>query len=212
MSRWMMICVAGMLALATSCGAPASQPATNATATPAPAATAMPTIAATETPAPAATTAPTAASTATTNSTPTGGVTAATAEATTAASASGGQTTGDFVPKVRSVWDTAVGLDQMSGACSKGSLLPVYGLVQITPSGDTLAWKNQEPAPYTMKRLQPNEYQYAGPTAIKDGVVTMTVTFIDAKSLQMNREFVANADPGCMHTNVYTGTFQWEKP
>ncbi len=91
-------------------------------------------------------------------------------------------------------------------------MLPVYGLVQITPNSDTLAWKNQEPAPYTMKKLQPGVYQYAGPTAIKDGVVTMTVTFLSDKALEMNRVFVADADLACTHTHVYTGTYQWDKP
>lgn len=117
----------------------------------------------------------------------------------------------DFVPAARSVWNTAVGLDNMSGTCAKGSLLPVYGLVQITPDGDRLNWKNQEPAPYVFGKLQTNLYQYAGPSAIKDGVVTMTVTFLSEKDLEMKREFVANADPACLHTHVYTGTFQWAK-
>ncbi|HEY3288877.1 MAG TPA: hypothetical protein VGK87_01990 [Anaerolineae bacterium] len=119
---------------------------------------------------------------------------------------------GEFTPKIRSIWNTAVGLDQMQGTCPKGSLLPVYGLVQVTPNGDTLAWKNQEPNPYTMTRLQPNVYQYAGPSAIKDGVVTMTVKFLSDKALEMNRVFIANTDPGCTHTHVYTGTYQWDKP
>jgi hypothetical protein len=135
--------------------------------------------------------------------------TAAKPAATPTANSIGG---GNFTPKVRSVWNTAVGLDQMHGSCPKGSMLPVYGLVQITPNGDTLAWKNQEPAPYTMAKLQPNTYQYAGPSAIKDGVVTMTVKFLSDKTLEMNRVFVANADPACMHTHVYTGTYQWYKP
>ncbi len=200
MSIRTMILAAGILALATSCSAPASPPAASATATSAPSATAA---AVTLTPAATATAAPAATGTATASPTA-----QAAATPTAAATASGG----DFVPRVRSVWDTVVGLDQMRGTCARGSRLPVYGLVQITPNGDTLVWKNQEPAPYTMKRLQTNEYQYAGPSAIKDGVVTMTVTFNDAKTLHMQREFVANADPACMHTNVYTGTFQWEKP
>ena len=133
--------------------------------------------------------------------------------ATTVSTPAGNQTApGDFTPKVRSVWNTSVGLDQMTGNCPKGSMLPVYGLVQITPNGNTLSWKNQEPAPYTFKRLQTNVFQYAGPTAIKDGVVTMTLKFLDEKSLEMNREFVSTADPGCVHKHAYTGVFQWNKP
>jgi hypothetical protein len=113
---------------------------------------------------------------------------------------------------VRQVWNTAVGLDQMKGNCQKGSMLPVYGLVQITPEQDKLNWKNQEPAPYTFTRLQTNVYQYAGLTAIKDGVVTMTLKFDSPQALEMVRQFTANDDPGCLHTHEYTGTFQWNKP
>ncbi len=201
MSKWILLISAGMLMLATSCGGnPTPQPTQPITA--APVATKVnPTDApiATEAPSPTVTATPT---------------TATTAVATPAATSTGGQTVsgGDFTPKVRSVWNTAVGQDQMQGACPKGSMLPVYGLVQITPNGATLAWKNQEPVPYTMTKLQPGVYQYAGPTAIKDGVVTMTVKFLSDKALEMNRVFVATADLGCMHTHVYTGTYQWDKP
>ena len=110
------------------------------------------------------------------------------------------------------MWNTAVGLDNMSGTCTKGSMLPVYGLVQITPQDGALNWKSQEPAPYTFSRMQVNLYQYSGPTALEDGVVTMTLKFLSDKELEMNREFVAGADPDCTHTHVYTGTFQWARP
>ena len=205
MSRWTMLITAGMLILASACGA--GQPAPSApppapSSTLAVTATVAPTAAPVATAAPSATTEPVA--------TPVAPPAAATAEVSTTI---GGQTVGgDFTPKVRSVWNTAVGLDQMTGPCSKGSMLPVYGLVQITPDGDKLQWKNQEPAPYTMNRLQLGVYQYAGPSAIKDGVVTMTVKFLSDKALEMSRQFVSTADPDCLHTHVYTGTFQWVKP
>lgn len=97
----------------------------------------------------------------------------------------------------------------MNGSCSKGSVLPAYGLVQITPADNGLEWKNQEPKPYTMARAEANVYAYAGPNSINDGVVTMTVTFLDAKNLKMVRQFTPNNDPGCTHTHEYTGVFQW---
>lgn len=125
---------------------------------------------------------------------------------TPAANASAGQ---DFAPAQRSVWNTTIGQDQMRGECAKGSVLPAYGLVQITPGEGGLEWKNQEPKPYLMQRLGTNEYQYAGPNSISDGVVTMTLTFVDEKSLTMVREFTANAEPGCTHTHEYAGVFQW---
>ncbi|MCL5995783.1 MAG: hypothetical protein M1546_06970 [Chloroflexi bacterium] len=195
MSKWTPWFAAVALVLATSC----SSPATTATTAPTVEPTAVPTTAPTE-PAPTATAAATDTPAATT---------AAPAEATAAGSSGAEQ---DFAPKERSVWNTAVGLDNMSGTCAKGSMLPVYGLVQITPQGDTLNWKSQEPAPYTFNRMQVNLYRYSGPTALKDGVVTMTLQFLSDKELEMNREFVADADPNCTHTHVYTGTFQWARP
>ena len=101
----------------------------------------------------------------------------------------------------------------MTGDCTKGSVLPAYGLVQITPAetgaGDSLEWKNQEPKPYAMARAAANSYVYAGPNSIHDGVVTMTVTFVDDKNLKMLRQFTSQNDPACTHTHEYTGVFQW---
>src|SRR5437899_315291 len=79
---------------------------------------------------------------------------------------------GDYTPQT-SVWNTTIGPDTMSGTCSTGSILPVYGLVQITPAGDTLTWRSQEPAPYTFSRVKMNVYSYSGPTSLNDGMVTM---------------------------------------
>jgi hypothetical protein len=208
MSRWAMLMIMGMLVLVTGCGGQTAQ------------LTATPAVPSNPTPFPVASTAPTPTVAPTTQPTvePQAAAATPTTAPTSASNTIGGQTVGgqsagvDFTPKVRSVWNTAVGLDQMSGTCSKGSMLPVYGLVQITPDGDKLQWKNQEPAPYTFNKQQVNIYQYAGPTAIKDGVVTMTVKFLSDNSLEMNRQFISSADPDCLHTHVYTGTFQWAKP
>jgi hypothetical protein len=118
----------------------------------------------------------------------------------------------DFSPTERSVWDTSiVGQDQMQGNCTKGSVLPAYGLVQITPFEGGLEWKNQEPKPYEMTRIAANEYQFAGPNSINDGVVTMTVKFVDAQNLTMRREFVPRNDAGCTHVHDYKGVFKWNR-
>ena len=100
----------------------------------------------------------------------------------------------------------------MTGTCSTGPILPPYGLVQITPGGDTLTWKSQEPAPYVFGKVKTNVYAYSGPTALGDGTVTMSLTFTSATTLQMSRAFVPNSDPVCTHTHFYSGTFQWEVP
>ncbi len=121
------------------------------------------------------------------------------------------QAIGAAAPKQRSVWNTTIGTDHMTGDC-KASVLPVYGLVQITPeSSDTLTWKTQEPKPYTMNKITANQFQYVGPSVINDGVVTMTVTFVDDKNFSMMRDFVAKNTPGCNHHHDYAGVFQWNK-
>ena len=119
---------------------------------------------------------------------------------------------GDVSPKQRSVWNTTVGTDNMTGDC-KASVLPAYGLVQITPNlaAKSLTWKNQEPEPYTLQASAPNQFQYSGPTVTKDGTVTMTVTFTDDKNFSMTRDFVATNAPGCNHHHDYVGVFQWNK-
>jgi hypothetical protein len=117
----------------------------------------------------------------------------------------------NYAPAVASVWNTTIGPDNMTGTCA-GSVTPAYGLLQITPSGDTLSWKNQEPSPYTLSKTALNNYAYSGPTATNDGTVTMQVTFTSAASFQMTHTFVSNADPGCAHVHYYSGTFQWNSP
>lgn len=114
-----------------------------------------------------------------------------------------------FLPRQRSVWDTKISPGETFGECAGGAILPVYGLVQITPTEDGLEWKNQEPQPYAMARVAPNTYRFAGPSAVNNGVVTMTVTFLDEKSLVMLREFTPNAEPKCIHRHEYTGEFKW---
>lgn len=101
----------------------------------------------------------------------------------------------------------------MMGDC-KASVLPVYGLVQITPKSNEMSeieWKNQEPKPYKMAKVKQNAYAYSGPTSINDGTVTMTVTIVDDKTLTMTREFVSSKEPACTHTHEYTGEFKWTR-
>src|SRR6185503_10374917 len=114
----------------------------------------------------------------------------------------------EFLPDTASVWNFVQGPDQMSGTCS-GPVLPPYGLVQITPIDNGLTWRSQEPTPYTFSEVQTNVYSYSGATAIGDGSVTMTLTFLSGTDLVMTRTFVASAEPDCSHTHDYTGTFQW---
>jgi hypothetical protein len=160
-------------------------------------------------PAPTSTPVPPISAPATATPQPTVAPTVAPTEAPAATPASARAAGAGFAPAQRSVWETTIGQDEMSGECTQGSVLPAYGLVQITPSEDGLEWKNQEPKPYPMRRVEQNIYAYAGPNSINDGVVTMTVTFSDEKSLLMLREFTPQNDPACTHRHEYTGVFKW---
>lgn len=133
------------------------------------------------------------------------------AAAAKAAQCAAGSVT-DYTPTTASVWNFAQSPDNMTGTCSTGPILPPYGLVQITPGGEGLVWKSQEPAPYTFGKVKTNVYAYSGPTALGDGTVTMSLTFTGAIALQMTRAFVPNSDPGCTHTHFYSGAFQWAAP
>ena len=99
-------------------------------------------------------------------------------------------TAAEFTPQVVSVWDTELSpsTDNMQGTCS-GPVNPVYGLVQVTPQGNTLVWKNQEPAPYTMSHVRANLWQYSGATSLGDGTVTMVVQFTSPTTLLLTRTF-----------------------
>ena len=126
--------------------------------------------------------------------------------------ASGQGGAGSFEPTVAQVWNFVQSPDNMTGTCNGGPVLPPYGLVKVTPSGNTLEWRSQEPAPYTFTRVRPNVFSYAGPTVTGEGTVTMVLTFTGKETLIMSRALVLTNDPACTHTHTYAGTFQWAVP
>ncbi|MFN3705391.1 MAG: hypothetical protein ACK4WM_05305 [Thermoflexales bacterium] len=126
--------------------------------------------------------------------------------------ASAAEPTPAFVPSGRTVWNTVIGTSRSVGTCTRGSVLPAYGLVQVTALDDgSIEWKSQEPSPYRMTRIAPSTYRYSGPDAVGSGVVTMTVRFVDAQSLRVTREFVPDNDPLCTHIYEYGGEFRWAR-
>jgi hypothetical protein len=110
------------------------------------------------------------------------------------------------------MFETAIGQDTMTGTCAGAPILPAYGLVVITPRGDSLTWDDQEPGLYSFFRTGTDAYYYAGPTGTGDGSVTLSLQFTAENTLAMQRVFTPNADPACQHTHHYTGEFQWLMP
>jgi hypothetical protein len=178
---------------------PSASPASEATLTLPPASPTATEPAATNTPRPTPTAAPSD------TPAPTDTEAAATAAATNTTAP---VTTGDFSPTQAQVWNTAVvGGDNQTGSCSATANAP-YGLVLLTPGEGTLAMHNTVPEDYVLARLGPNTYQYAGPSALGDGTLTLDVVFTSATSLEMTRTFQPSAEPGCTHQHRYTGTFR----
>jgi hypothetical protein len=137
---------------------------------------------------------------------------AAKAAKCTVPTTTGGGSGTDFTPKVAQVWNFTQSQDNMSGTCAGGPILPPYGLVKITPQGNSLLWQSQEGIPYTFARSQPNTYSYSGPAVVGEATVTMVLKFTGTETLTMSRAYVANSEPTCTHTHYYTGAFQWASP
>ncbi len=117
-----------------------------------------------------------------------------------------------FAPERRGVWETTPGTDELKGDCPNGSIVPPYGPVLITPiDAERLEWKDVQNAIYAFKASAPNVYEYAGPNGRKDGVITMTLTFVDRTNFTMRADYVKADAPGCTHGYNYAGVFKFAR-
>lgn len=117
-----------------------------------------------------------------------------------------------FAPQKRSVWETTVGPDQMRGDCPKGSIVPPYGPVLITPRDDGgFDWRDVQNATYTFAPTSQGAFAYNGPNGRKDGVLTMTLSFKDEKSFGMQAEYVRSDAPACTHAYEYAGVYKFDR-
>lgn len=118
-----------------------------------------------------------------------------------------------MAPTKRSVWETTVGPDQLKGECPNGSIVPPYGPVLITPKPETggFDWRDVQNATYGFAPTAANTFAYAGPNGRKDGVITMTVTFVDAANFTMQAEYVKADAPGCVHGYDYKGVYKFDR-
>jgi hypothetical protein len=117
-----------------------------------------------------------------------------------------------FAPVKRGVWETTVGPDEAKGTCPNGSIVPPYGPVLLTPGdGGVLEWKDVQNAIYAFKSSAPNVYAYTGPNGRKDGVITMTLTFVDKTNFKMRADYVKSDTPDCTHGYDYAGVFKFDR-
>lgn len=86
----------------------------------------------------------------------------------------------------------------------------MYGLVQIVNDKGALAWKDQQ-AEFTLAREKAGVWRYEGPSRPVLGTLRLTVTFVDDKSLKIQRELTPQSDPACTNVVEYSGKFQWSR-
>lgn len=125
-------------------------------------------------------------------------------------SGSGGSSAGTgsaLVPSGTSVWQAVPSTDIMSGTCNTPAIVLCEHLVAITPSGGTLSWRGQEPTPYTMYSTGGDSYSYTGRNRLNNANLTLTLTFTSPTTWVMTWRQVVDADPTCVHTFNYTGSF-----
>ena len=117
-----------------------------------------------------------------------------------------------FAPRQRSVWETTVGPDQMRGECPKGSIVPPYGPVLITPRDDGgFDWKDVQNGVYAFTPTAAGAFAFAGPNGRKDGVLTMTLIFDTDKNFSMQAEYVRSDAPACTHAYEYAGVYKFDR-
>ncbi len=117
-----------------------------------------------------------------------------------------------FAPRQRSVWETTVGPDQMRGECPKGSIVPPYGPVLITPRDDGgLDWKDVQNSVYAFTPTAAGAFAFAGPNGRTDGVLTMTLIFDTDKNFSMQAEYVRSDAPACTHAYEYAGVYKFDR-
>lgn len=120
---------------------------------------------------------------------------------------SSGGTGSALVPSGTSVWQAVPSTDIMSGTCNTPAIVLCEHLVAITPSGGTLSWRGQEPTPYTMYSTGGDSYSYTGRNRLNNANLTLTLTFTSPTTWVMTWRQVVDADPTCVHTFNYTGSF-----
>lgn len=116
----------------------------------------------------------------------------------------------DFTPAGTTVWNSEVGTSRQTGTCTGGPILPVYGLVQIVNDKGALAWKDQQ-AEFTLAKDRPGVWRYEGPNRPVPGTLKLVVTFVDDKTLRIQRELTPQSDPRCTNVVEYSGKFQWSR-
>jgi hypothetical protein len=136
-----------------------------------------------------------------------------TAEATTAAAPTNTPQGQSYAPTAPQVWQ----LDKdpynktSTAACGGDLSVDFYGLVHLTPSGDTIIWHRQDGNDYTLALTSLNHYSGAGPSSIPDFNLSISVTFNSPTTLSATHVLISISNPDCKHTYQYHGQFNYNK-
>lgn len=113
---------------------------------------------------------------------------------------------GSFVPAGRSIWNANSGEDVVSGNCNYPPLVMCNHLVAITPAGNAISWRGQEPQPYTLTEVADNEYSFAGRNQLGNANISLYLTFNSETNWTMTMTQIFDNDPECTHTFYYSAT------
>ncbi len=119
----------------------------------------------------------------------------------------GSGTASALVPPGTSIWQAVPSADNMSGTCNTPPVVLCEHLAAITPSGNTISWRGQEPTPYNMWSVGGDTYVYNGRNRLGNANLNLTLTFTSSTTWTMTWQQVFDSDPQCTHTFYYTASF-----
>jgi hypothetical protein len=114
-----------------------------------------------------------------------------------------------LVPVGQSVWEVPSTPDKPEAACASAPILMPYGLIAITPNGNSLEFRDQSEGLYLLQWAAANVYTYSGRSHIVVGDVTLTLTFTSPTTWEMHIITILDSDPGCQHSHDYAAVLKW---
>lgn len=112
-----------------------------------------------------------------------------------------------FVPVGTSVWQAVASVDTMTGDCSALPIATCDHLVAIIEEGDSIAWRGQEPLPYSMAPADSNTFTYNGRNHLDNAELSLSITFESETTWSMTWTQVFDNEPDCTHTFSYQADF-----
>ncbi len=111
----------------------------------------------------------------------------------------------DYLTAPQSIWQAHTGADNLSGTCVSPPIAQCDHLAAITVNADgSIAWRGQEPLPYTMQATGSNSFHYSGRSGLNNANLTFSLTLTSTGTWVGTMQYVFDSDPSCTHTFNYT--------